>query len=246
MRSRPAALAACLLTIGAAPAAAAAAPSIKVDRPCYADPSLREDRVKLSGTGFTPDATYQVTLDGKELPGGTGQVGKTGELNGSFAAPQLSSTLREHVYDVGVVEVPAPNPGAPADPAAPPPPAPLSAVTQFGVSRLTVGFRPATGNPRTLRVTYWLNGFSLQGRVTPTVYLHWIRPDGHLERTSRLGTALGACGSIGASARQRLFPFMPQRGRWRLQFDTSRAFRKGTKSSPFLFYAISVAVKPRA
>jgi hypothetical protein len=242
MRSRPAALAACLLTALVAPAAAAAAPSIQVDRPCYADPSLREDRVKLSGKGFTPEATYQVTLDGKELPGGTGTVGATGELNGSFAAPQLAATLREHVYDVGVKELPPTDPAASTDPAAAPL---LSAVTQFGVSRLTVGFRPATGNPRTLRVTYWLNGFSLQGRVTPTVYLHWIRPDGHLERTNRLGTALGPCGAIGASARQRLFPFVPQRGRWRLQFDTSRAFRKGRRSSPFLFYAISVAVKPR-
>jgi hypothetical protein len=237
MRSRPAALAACLLATAAAPAAASAAPTISVDRPCYADPSLREDRVKLSGKGFTPLAGYRVLLDGKELTGGTGTVGATGELNGSFAAPQLPPSAREQVYAVGVEEIPSTAEGAPP---------PLSAVTEFGVSRLTVGFRPATGNPATLRVVYSLNGFSLQGRVTPTVYLHWIRPDGHLERTAKLGTALGPCGAIRASARRRLFPFMPGHGLWRLQFDTSPGFRKGRKSSPFLFYAISVAVKPRA
>lgn len=238
MRSRPAALAAFLLATAAAPAVASAAPQIHVDRPCYADPTLRDDRVRLSGSGFTPAAIYQVTLDGRKLPGGTGTVGATGELSGSFAAPQLTSGRREHVYDVGVQEVPSMDVTVPGPP-------PVSAVTQFGVSRLVVGFHPPTGDPGSLRVTYRLNGFSLQGRVTPTVYVHWIRPDGHLERTARLGTALGPCGAIRASARRRLFPFVPGRGLWRLQFDTSRAFRKGRESSPFLFYAISVAVKPR-
>jgi hypothetical protein len=235
MRSRPAALAASLLAAAAAaalaPAAASAVPAIRVDRPCYADPSLREDRVHLSGSGFTPEKRYQVTLDGKALPGGTGNVGETGQIDGSFAAPDLSMVgkdVREHIYDLGVQEIEAPA---------------VNAVTQFGVSRLSVGFRPTRGDPSSLRVTYALNGFSLQGRVTPSVYVHWIDPGGRLKRTSRVGTAHGPCGTIRASVRRRLFPFTPERGMWRLQFDTSRRFHKGRAHSPFLFYAISVAVR---
>jgi hypothetical protein len=233
MRYRSAALAACLLTAAAAPAvapgAASAAPAIHVDRPCYADPSLREDRVHLSGSGFTPLTTYQVTLDGRELPGGTGQVGATGAIDGSFAAPDLSMLgkgVGEHVYELGVHEVRDPEADAPV----------ISAGTQFGVSRLS------RGNPSSLRVTYRMQGFSLGGRVTPSVYVHWIAPDGRLRRTARVGTALGPCGEIRASTRRRLFPFQPERGRWRLQFDTSRHFRKGHAHSGFLYYAIPVAV----
>lgn len=234
MRYRPAALAACLLTAAAAPAVApgiaSAAPAIRVDRPCYADPSLREDRVHLTGSGFIPQATYQVTLDGRELPGGTGQVGATGQIDGSFAAPDLSrlgKDLGEHIYALGVHQVDDPEVGA---------------ATEFGVSRLSVAFRPARGNPSSLRVTYRMQGFSLGGRVTPSVYVHWIAPDGRLRRTARVGTALGPCGQIRASTRRRLFPFQPERGRWRLQFDTSRHFRKGHAHSGFLYYAIPVAV----
>jgi hypothetical protein len=242
MRYRPAALAACLLITAAAPAVApggaSAAPAIRVDRPCYADPSLREDRVHLSGSGFTPQATYQVTLDGRELPGGTGQVGATGRIDGSFAAPDLSMLgkgVGEHVYELGVHQV--------AEPGADQVEAPvISAATQFGVSRLSVAFRPARGDPGSLRVTYRMQGFSLGGRVTPSVYVHWIAPDGRLRRTARVGTALGPCGEIRASTRRRLFPFQPERGRWRLQFDTSRHFRKGHGHSGFLYYAIPVAV----
>jgi hypothetical protein len=235
MRYRSAALAACLLTAAVAPGIASAAPAIHVDRPCYADPSLREDRVHLSGSGFTPLTTYQVTLDGRELPGGTGQVGATGAIDGSFAAPDLSMLgkgVGEHVYELGVHEVRDPEADAPV----------ISAGTQFGVSRLSVAFRPARGNPSSLRVTYRMQGFSLGGRVTPSVYVHWIAPDGRLRRTARVGTALGPCGEIRASTRRRLFPFQPERGRWRLQFDTSRHFRKGHAHSGFLYYAIPVAV----
>ncbi len=206
---------------------AASAAEIRVNRACFADPADREDTVQLSGSGFTPNAAYQVTLDGQPLPGGSDRTDAAGNLSGKFVAPSVgtvSRAARQHRFRLGVQE------GANAP------------VTFFTVSRLFASFRPATGNPTTLRVRFSLYGFSLQGATRPPAYLHYVGPSGRVARTTRLGTATPPCGFL-RTKRRRLFGFTPRRGAWRLQFDTRKRYTRGTARSSFLFYTVGVNVK---
>lgn len=226
MRSRSAALLVTLLALLAGAAQASAA-EIRVNRSCFADPSDREDTVRLSGSGFTPNAAYQVVLDGQPLTGGNGRIDAGGNMSGRFVAPSVESIsriARQHTYRLSVQE------GA------------NQPVTTFTVSRLFASFRPASGAPSSLRVRFSLYGFGLQGDRRPPVYVHYVGPSGRLGRTLRLGTAAQACGFLRTS-RRRLFPFSPRRGAWRLQFDTRKRYARGTSRSSFLFYSVRVNVR---
>ncbi|MCW3039671.1 MAG: hypothetical protein JWM31_1576 [Solirubrobacterales bacterium] len=225
MRSRLIVFLPVLVLLGTVPSAASAA-SIAVDRACYADPGQRKDTVRLTGAGFTPSAQYQVTLDGQPLTGGTGTTDAAGNLSGSFTAPQLAAGVHEHAYTLGVQE----GPNAPS--------------ARFTVSTLLADFTPPSGDPKTLRVRFSVFGFGLSGIAAPAVYVHYVRPDtGRVQQTIRLGTGTGACGSVRQTKKRRLFPFAARKGTWRLQFDSSRTYRKGTSKSPFLFFAVAVKVR---
>jgi len=229
MRSRSVAFLLSVLTLFslAGGATAASAAEIRVDRPCFADPSDREDTVQLSGSGFTPNSAYQVTLDGQPLTGGSGRTDGAGNVSGKFVAPSVrtvSRTARQHRFRLGVQE------GA------------NQPVTSFTVSRLFASFRPATGDPTTLRVRFSLYGFALQGAARPPIYVHYVGPSGRVARTTRLGSATRACGFL-RTKRRRLFAFTPRRGGWRLQFDTRKRYTRGSARSSFLFYTVGVNVK---
>ncbi len=226
MRSRSIAF---LVTLSAVAggAASAQAAEIRVNRACFADPQDREDTIQLTGSGFTPNAAYEVTLDGKPLTGGNGTTDAAGNMSGRFVAPSVrtvSRTARQHRFRLGVQE----GANKPA--------------TSFTVSRLFASFKPATGNPTSLRVRFSLYGFSLQGDARPPVYVHYVGPTGRVARTTRLGTAGQACGFLRTNER-RLFGFTPRRGAWRLQFDTRKRYARGTSRSGFLFYAVGVNVR---
>ncbi|WP_354700005.1 hypothetical protein DSM112329_00263 [Paraconexibacter sp. AEG42_29] len=228
MRSRLIVFLPLLLLFAAAPSVAAAA-SIAVDRGCYADAGTRKDTVRLSGSGFTPNAQYQVTLDGQPLPGGTGSTDAAGNVSGSFASPRLRPRDRQQTFLLGLQE------GA------------NTAKTTFTVSRLLADFAPASGDPRSLRVRFSFFGFGLSDAAKPPtpVYVHYVRPDnGRVQQTVRLGTAKGRCGTIARTAKRKLFPFAPRRGAWKLQFDSSKTYRRGTSKSPFLFFTVVVNVRP--
>lgn len=225
MRSRLIAFLPCLLLFAAVPSLASAA-TISVDRGCYADPGQRKDTVKLTGTGFTPSAQYQVTLDRRPLTGGTGMTDASGNLSGSFTAPELASGSHQHTYTLGVQE------GA-NEPTA-----------RFTVSTLLADFTPPSGDPKTLSVRFNLFGFGLSGVASPAVYVHYVRPDtGKAQQTIKLGTGKGACGAIRQTMRRKLFPFAARKGTWRLQFDSSKTYKKGTSKSPFLFFTVAVKVR---
>ena len=84
-----------------------------------------------------------------------------------------------------------------------------------------------------------LNGFGLSGATNPPIYVHYVQPSGGSVKTYKLGTAGGACGKL-TSTKRRLFPFAARRGNWKLQFDTSKKYVKGVKTSTFLFYTLGV------
>jgi hypothetical protein len=211
------------LGAGAVAPATAAAADITTDRGCYQENST----VTLSGNGFTPGAKFKVLLNGRAISGGDRQVDPTGGVTGSFVPklPKSGAASRQHGYRVTVQDDTH------------------TATTRFTVTQLYADFRPATGDPATLRVRFRVFGFGL-AKEKPSVFLHYVRPSGKLRKTIRLGRAGGACGWIGRTRKMRLFPFRAEHGDWRLQFDTSRAFRLGRTSSNFLFYTLPVEIRP--
>jgi hypothetical protein len=230
MRAHLTSITVLVATMAIMPAAAGAA-TLTVDRPCYADASQRKDTVTYSGTGFTAAAPFKVTLDGKPLAGGTGTVDAAGDVAGSFIAPALktlSTTSREHAFTLGVSD------------------GTNSAQAPFSVARLFADFLPSQGNPKTLKVRFRLFGFALQGTPKPTIYVHYVRPDGKVQKTYSLGYGRGVCGSRPRTAERRLFSFKPAHGAWTLQFDTAKKFTRGTKAGRFLFYTVPVTVKASA
>jgi hypothetical protein len=219
MNVRFTALATALAIAAAAPAAASAA-QIQTDRGCYQD---HTGTVAVSGNGFDANQPYSVSLDGKQLGTGASTTDAAGGIAGSFEAPQLSGDA-VHTYTLTVTQ------GA------------NTATTTFAVTPFLADFTPGSGNPKTLRVRFKIFGFGL---VTPhpTAYLHYVRPNGKVKRTIRLGKAQGTCGQISRTARKKLFPFRAERGTWRLQFDTHKRYRKGKTGVDFLYYSISVTIK---
>jgi len=209
------------LTLAAAIPAAASAAQIQTDRSCYQN---NTGTVAVTGNGFDPNQPYQVTLDGKPLPNGTGTTDAAGGVAGSFPTPELDGVNGVHAYALGIVE------GANAP------------TTNFSVTPFFADFTPGSGNPKTLHVRFKVFGFGLVD-ANPLVYLHYVRPNGKVKRTIKLGRAQGVCGQIKRTARKKLFPFNAERGHWKLQFDTNKGYRKGQAGSNFLFYTVGVTIK---
>jgi hypothetical protein len=209
-------------------ATVADAASVATGRACYADPSARKDTVTWAGSGFTPGGLFQAALDGATLDAGSGTVDAAGAAAGGFAAPSLNAVIApgtmRHTFRLTVLE------GANAP------------TTSFTVSKLRASFTPAAGNPRTLRVRFVLHGFGLAGASAPAIYAHYVRPSGRVRTTVRLGSGKGACGAL-TTKRRRLFPFAPTRGTWTLQFDTARAYVRGSPTGGFLFYRVPVRIR---
>jgi hypothetical protein len=219
MRTRSSALAAVLALAAAMPAAASAA-QIQTDHSCYQD---NKDTIAVTGNGFDPDQPYQVTLDGKPLPKGTGTTDAAGGIAGSFPTPELAGQS-VHVYTLGIVQ----GTNAPT--------------TTFSVTPFLADFTPGAGNPKTLHVRFKIFGFGLV-TPNPVVYLHYVRPNGKLKRTIRIGKAQGTCGEIKRTSRKKLFPFNAGRGEWKLQFDTHKPYHRGSTGVSFLYYTIGVTIK---
>jgi hypothetical protein len=193
-----------------APATASAA-TVQTDLRCY----LADRQVKLTGEGFSPGARYTVVRDGQPL--GEGKVGADGKVAGSLSSGQLDAGVAERSVDVSISD------------------GTNEASTRFRLSAFRALFTPSRGDPRRLRVRFSVFGF---GSPNLPVYLHYVDPDGRLERTIRLGETEGDCGRLSRSRQRRLFPFRAERGEWRLQFDTRRAYRPG--SAPRIVRAVKV------
>jgi hypothetical protein len=202
--------------------AAARGAEVQTDRDCYL--TTKQTTVTISGNGFTPARPYTVALDGTPLSGGSGTINAGGAMQGAFTPPALAKDERERMFTVGVQSDA------------------LAATTTFTLTRFTASFSPAKGDPARLRVRFSVNGFGLGG-TDPDVYLHYVAPGGKLKQTLRLGRAQGQCGSIERTALRRLFPFKdPKHGKWHLQFDTQKTYKRGITGSSFLFYTVGVNV----
>lgn len=178
-------------------AAPAGAATLSTPESCY---SARAT-VDFVGTDFRAGARYTAHVAGRQLA--AGRVSRFGDLSGSFRAPvPARGRPGERAYTLTVTD------GV------------RRASTRFRSTIFGADYRPDRGDPATLRVRFHAFAFG-RGR---TVYLHYVRPDRRLRRTVRLGRTAGPCGTVSTPLR-RLFGFRATPGRWRLQFDTRRAYR---------------------
>ena len=207
------------------PAAAhASVPALQTDRTCY----LQTDKtnVTVTGNGFNAKTPYVVSLDGTALNDGSQLMDNLGAMQGTFPPPPLANDELQRTFAVGVAS------GG------------LNATAQFTVTKLLANFTPSQGDPTKLRVRFSVAGFGLVDH-NPDVYVHYITPKGKLKETVRLGQATGQCGRIQRTAKRRLFPFdKPALGKWQLQFDTTKTYAKGSRTSKFLFYSVGVCLQP--
>jgi hypothetical protein len=200
----------------AAPAASAA--TLTTDSRCYQE----TQEVVLNGTGFTPLATVNVSLDTQPL--GTAQADANGVFQRKFPTPELPSGRREAVYTLVATDQVS------------------TASTRYRSTKVFADFTPSSGDPRRLRVRFSVAGFGL-ARPRSTVYLHYVRKStGNVFQTVRLGRVKGTCGVIRATRKRRLFPFAPARGTWILQFDTVRRYERATsrRTTPWVRKPVEV------
>jgi hypothetical protein len=210
------------VAIAAAPASAAPAAALRTDARCYQETQA----VVLTGTGYAPLATVIVSRDGRPL--GTARTDADGAFRRRFVTPRLPSR-REVVYRLSATDGNA------------------TARVRYRATKVFAGYRPTSGDPRRLRVRFFVSGFAL-ARPRAPVYLHYVRRStNRVRRTVRLGTALGSCGVIGGTRPRRLFPFRPARGTWILQFDTARRYERptGRRSTPWVRRPVEVFARRR-
>lgn len=200
---------------------AAAAPSkpkaaLKTDSGCYV---AKRYRVVFAGGGFTPRARYRLKLNGHPLR--TGKVDALGQIDGrSFLAPAVGGhTERAFTLSAGDGT--------------------HTASAHFRTTRVSANFTVPRGSSTGLLTRFRIRGFGPFGAGPKrTVYLHYVRPGGALRQTVRLGRTRGACGHLTTGGRA-VFPFAAQPGNWRLQFDTTRAYRRHPRA-PFARLTVSV------
>lgn len=208
--ARAAALAlatAALLTgaIGAAAQSTAAAakkkPTIALDPGCY----LSSEQGSLLGTGFKPNATWTAKLSGTRQIG-SGRTDGKGRIRASFTAPVYKGTAGTRELSLSVTD------------------GPNVASTTFLMTPLAASFAPQAGNPATLRVRWRVLGMGPHRGV----YVHYVRPNGKLKKSLRIGTSDPVCGAL-KTGRIALFPFKYEFGQWTFQVDTSSRYSPATK-----------------
>jgi hypothetical protein len=194
------------------PAAAAAPATLTTSARCY----LQAATLQLTASGLTPRAPLTVLLDGRRLSYGDGSTpaaDDAGTFSSSFATPALPAGIAQLRHAL-VVSDGTHRPRA-----------------RFTVTRpLGAAFEPSRGDPRTLRARFSVWAFALAGagagRRLP-VWLHWVGPAGKVRRSALLGTTGGDCGAL-TTALRRVFPFVPEAGRWTLVLDAHRRDRVQT------------------
>ena len=203
----------------ASPASAAAAPSLQLDRPCYAEFT----DLGLAGSGFTPGGAVEITgtyADGEAA--GRFEVTATpgGSISSVSDTPEIG-TVRDSLT-ITARDVRASEAGAPPEQTTASVVARLSSFGAWFRPWNTTG--PARGRPGRAR-RLEVDGFIRGPRV---LYVHY-RLRGRVVKTLRVGRLSGPCGSL--RTRFREFDFKGVRpGTYRVRFSQSRSW-----FSPYAF-----------
>jgi len=190
----------------AAPAVANAATlTATPEKSCYIgsgilDPETRllgGEPILIAGSGYTPGGQVSVSVDGRTL--GTDDV----DAAGNFAG-RLRPTVRQGERVKTITATDTSNPANTDS-------VPLRA------SELAVNLRPKHGRPNR-RFRIGARGFT----TGKALYVHVVRKG--YRRTRRVGRLKGRCHKL--VVRKRLFPRSIPNGRYRVQFDTRRRYRR--------------------
>jgi hypothetical protein len=207
-----------LVAVAAGPAPAGAqAAALTLDRGCYLarQPALPAGQaIVVRGEGFTPEAPVAFRLGGASL--GSLNANAAGALAGRFTAPTLAAGQFKATRTLTASD------GS------------NQASVPISLRRLAAHFVPTLGDPRTLRVTFYVYGFgpvlTQLGRPTgQPVYMHVFRPNGRRKASLAVGRTRGPCGDM-KSTRRRILPYRIESGRWRFVFTT--APRYSSHSTP--------------
>jgi hypothetical protein len=190
----PVALAA--LTLLGASAAEAATLSVAGGKACY----RAGDALILSGTGYTPGAPVDITLQGRSLGALTADA--AGNINSPLQIGNLRGVSRRTLVASDTT-----NPA-------------ITATAQFLGSALVVKVKPLNGAAgRKLRVS--ASGFTTGKRL----YAHILRKG--YRRNVLIGKLKGACHTL--KLRRRVLSGGTPNGVYTVQFDTKKRYSKKTK-----------------
>lgn len=210
------AVSAALLAGGLHAAGASAKAKVELNPGCY----LSNDEGTLTGSGFKPNTTWTAKLSGtQEL--GNGRTDGRGRIRALFTAPDYDGTTGTRKLTLSVTD------------------GPNVASTSFLMSPLTASFSPSSGDPARLRVRWRVLGIG----PNRGVYVHYIRPNGKLRKTLRIGTSDDLCGAL-KTGPIALFPFRYEFGKWTFQVDTTR--RWSARTTPRLLIRFEVKRPSRA
>jgi hypothetical protein len=214
-----------LLVPGSAQAAA-----IDPLKPCYVsaqtDAGPQTEGITIRATGFTPNSTVDLSIDGQMVPGGQGlktDTEGTLELPSSVPAPFIAKGTRE--FPVTLTETGNPT---------------ITATATAKTTALGVAVKPKRARP-SQRIQFKGNGFT----AAKPVYAHYVFKN-KVRKTVRMARKTGTCG--GWSARKPQIPVKdPKPGLWTVQFDQSKRFRDGADpnsglNSVFVRLGISVTL----
>jgi hypothetical protein len=230
MSARTPAVTGALLIALLVPGSAQAVATIDPLKPCYVsaqtDAGPQTEGITIRATGFTPNSTVDLLIDGQPVPGGQGlQTDTTGTLD-------LRSTVPAPYIDKGAREFPVTlnETGNPAN----------TATATARTAALGVSVKPTRARP-SQRIRFKGNGFT----GAKPVYAHYIFKN-KVRKTVRMARKTGTCGAW--SARKPQIPVKnPKPGMWTVQFDQSKRFRDGADpasglTSVFVRLAISVTL----
>jgi hypothetical protein len=199
-------------------------------KPCYVsaqtDAGPQTEGMTIGATGFTPNSTVDLSIDGQMVPGGQGlQTDTTGTLT-------LPSTVPAPFIEKGTREFPVTLTES-ANPA--------NTVTATAMTTaLGVSVKPKRARP-SQRIRFKGSGFT----GAKPVYAHYVFKN-KVRKTVRMARKTSACG--GWLAHKPQIPVNdPKPGLWTVQFDQSKRYRDGTDpnsglNSVFVRLGISVTL----
>jgi hypothetical protein len=205
---RPIALAVAVLAGSFAPAAAAQTPTLAPLKPCYVTAGAADGQrelIAINAQNLTRNGTATVAIDGAVIQDNAA-IDPMGALTGSIPAPFQAHGQRPFTLAI------ADN----ANPTA-------TLTAQSLVTALDVRVTPTDARP-SRRVRFHGRGFT----GGPAIYAHYVRK-GKVRKTVQLATPTGPCGTFDVHRRQ--LPIRrPATGRWLVQIDQERSWRKTPES----------------
>jgi hypothetical protein len=204
----------------AAPAIAAATPTITVAEPCVIDTNpFMSPTITVTGSGWT--AGDDINLSGGDDLDGDATVG----ADGTFTTTVEGDDINDGNPGMEDVTLTATDEG---------PTSSGTATTSFAIANLAVSVAPAEA-AFTKHVTFSFSGFS-EGKAIYAHYLH----KGTVVARQKFGTATGVCGLLKKKKALQYPGGHPKYDKYTVQFDDSAGYSKN--STPRILFTLTRTV----